>query len=258
MNLLVRIILILSLICSPALAGITFDKVDDLLTCGATDDIMEENVALTISAWIKPVSTGLNGGGRIIERLATDGNPGVVFHMINTDTLRFLVAGTTNLVRTASNSSVTLNAWNHVLVTWDGSTTAANVSIYVNGTVTTYQTTTNGVTIADNSTETVKIGDTSIANRTFDGIITEIAVWQVVLTAQEIATLALSRVKGMPLQIQPASLDAYWPLHEEEDGSSADADTFINYGTTSHTCTGDNGANNLGLSATAESVLTYP
>lgn|SRR3990167_4701507 len=257
MNLLVRIILILSLICSPAYAGITFDKVDDLLTCGTTDDIMEENVALTISAWIKPVSTGLNGGGRIIERLETDGNPGVVFHMINTNTLRFLVAGSTNLIRTASNSSVTLNAWNHVLVTWDGSTTATGVSIYVNGTVTTYQTTTNGVSLADNSAQTVKIGDTSIANRTFDGTITEVAVWQVVLTAQEISTLALSRVKRMPLQIQPASLDAYWPLDEEEDGSSADGDTFVNYGVTSHTCTGIDGTNNTGLTATAEAVLSY-
>lgn len=42
-----------------------------------------------------------------------------------------------------------------------------------------------------------------------DGRVAEAAIWNVALTASEVAALA----KGVsPLQIRPASLQAYWPL----------------------------------------------
>ena len=47
------------------------------------------------------------------------------------------------------------------------------------------------------------------------------AIWRAVLTPTEIALLAKSRVKGIPLQIQPSNLKAYWPLDEFADGATA-------------------------------------
>lgn len=48
-------------------------------------------------------------------------------------------------------------------------------------------------------------------DRFVDAEINEIAVWSTILTSREISQLALSRVKRMPYQIQPSSLELYLP-----------------------------------------------
>jgi len=93
----------------------------------------------------------------------------------------------------------------------------------------------------------------------YGGDVTEVAIWDAALTNAEIALLYNAKVKGMPLQIQPSSLWGYWPLDDEEDGSSADGDTFINRVTPGTADgTGIDGGNNTGLTAKAEELLTYP
>src|SRR3990167_2783166 len=84
---------------SSACAGVDFDLVDDYLTCGTTDDIMQENVALTISAWIYPRSDGEADAGSIVRKRTTGG---VNFRMAVTDLLTFRVNGGTILNRTSS------------------------------------------------------------------------------------------------------------------------------------------------------------
>src|SRR3989344_1864205 len=115
-----------------------------------------------------------------------EGNGGIVMGKSNgTGDLRFNFAGTnalslgkdyatTDLNRTTSNSTVTMSAWNYVVVTWDGSATATNILIYVNGAETTYQTTTNGVgAIQSDAALNFNIGNLSGLFHTFDGVIDE-------------------------------------------------------------------------------------
>ena len=40
--------------------SILFDGIDDVITCGAGDDILTENGALTISAWVRLTNGGEN------------------------------------------------------------------------------------------------------------------------------------------------------------------------------------------------------
>ena len=44
----------------------------------------------------------------------------------------------------------------------------------------------------------------------------------------------------------------------EPDGTSADGDSFLDKSSNANSCTGDDGAGNTGLTALAESVLSYP
>ncbi len=200
--------------------GAFFDKVDDIITCGSATSL-DALGPLTYSAWINAISIGENNNGVILSKANGTANF-TSFAMGPTATLRFDVDyNTTDLARIASNNSCSLNVWHHVLATWDGSTTASNSRIYVDGIETSYQTTTNGdSTRQSDAAFNQHIGNTSSVNLTFDGIITEAAIWNVVLTTLEIENLAKSRIKGIPLQIRPDALKAYWPLNEYSENSA--------------------------------------
>jgi hypothetical protein len=150
-----------------------FDAAGDLINCGTMGDtVLTENGAVTFSAWIKPNSIGIGGvSGRIIQRAS--GTLGPFLNLTATSTTSFNVDGATDLQRTASNGSITLSQWQHIALTWDGSTTATNAHIYINGSEVSYQTTTNMVTPVNNSTENLIIGNNGVASRAFDGIIDE-------------------------------------------------------------------------------------
>lgn len=256
------IILVLCLIPNLCWAGINFDKVDDVVNCGTSDTLFTENGAITISAWINPTDLGENSSGRIVDRSGSTSGPEI--QLAGTATLRFDANGTTVLVRKSSNNVITTETWQHILMTWDGSTTASNVHIYVNGTETSYQTTTNGASLTDNSGQSLLIGNDSSNARTFNGIITEVAIWNMVLSAPQIALLASSKVKRIPLQLSDPDADGvqelvgYWTMDEGVDEKSADLDTARDLSGNGNDGNPDNGANNTGLTWKAEEVLSYP
>lgn len=222
MKRLLSLILVFSLITYPVFSSVTFDNTDDILDCGTTDDILKENAALTISAWIKPASGGEGSGasfsgGRIVDRSS------LIFRVGDDATtakhIDFAVTGSTLLEHKSSANSITFSTWQHVLVTWDGSTTAANIHIYVNGTEVSYSSTSNGVSPNDNSTANTYIGNNAATTRTFDGVIDEVYIYTSVLNASDIALLANSRTKrmGFKTSVQPKR---YWAMDECTSGAT--------------------------------------
>jgi len=236
---------------SLSFGGINFDKIDDIVTLTNGIDITQ----WTISVWIYPVSTGEGTAGRIYHG-GTTSNP--KFSIFTNNALDFfcIFSGddgewTTNV------NALTLNIWQHAAMTWAG-TNATDPIFYVSGSVV-------------NSTETLiptlvresLVGGGFIGNRgttaaTWEGQIAEIAIWNVILTPTEIAQLANSKIKGMPLQIRPANLKGYWPMDDQPAGTSADGDTVRDLSGNGNNGTGNDGANNTGLAWTAESILSYP
>src|SRR3990167_8633143 len=183
------------------------------LVFDATDDVMTENGALTISVWIKPITVGVGNLGRVINR-GVFATSGVEIIMTATETVQFFVNGSTNLFRVASNNSITLNTWQHILVTWNGGTAFTGVNIYVNGVETSYSAGQNATTPIDNSTTLLRIGNVSTGTRSFDGLVSEVGIWNSVLSLNEIKQLSSSRTRYVPLQVSPSSLKRYFPLDE--------------------------------------------
>ena len=184
------------------------------LQCGTNDDVMTENGALTVSFWYYHIDAGGNSNGRFLDRKGV-GQVNMFVSGSSPFGIDFQVAGVTALDRQTGNFLI-LNKWQHICLTWDGSTTAANVKIYFNGIESpSYVTTTNGSTITDNSTGTLLIGNTGIPGiRTLGGIISDVGIWNSVLPLSAIRQLAFSRVKGMPLQISQKTLKRYFPLDD--------------------------------------------
>jgi hypothetical protein len=89
---------------------------------------------------------------------------------------------------------------------------------------------------------------------------TEIAIWQAstVFTTTEIANLASSYTKRIPTQIRLANQIFYLPTDDQEAGSAANGDTVRDLSGNANNGTGDDGANNTGLTWSEEKVLSYP
>ena len=98
---------------------------------------------------------------------------------------------TTELRRRTANNVFTLGVWQHVAVTYDGSSSSANVHIYVNGTeVSSYVLNQNGVgTKLSDAAMGVLIGNNGGQTRTFDGTIDDVRIYNRVLSATEIQSV---------------------------------------------------------------------
>lgn len=244
--------LIILLFCVNGYCAVTFDGVDDLFTCG-TADILPESGAVTISAWVYHSAAASD---TIIGKRSSS-TAGIGLSLQSTNELRYRIEGSTDMDR-ISTDTISASTWTHIAVTHDGSSTAANCELYINGTeVSAYTTTTNGVSPGDNATDTISIGSNAVAGSFFGGAISEVAVWNVELSASEISLLASSRTRRLPLNIQPSSLQAYWPIDECAEGVSCDGDTFYDYKSTNN-CTGDDGAANDNLTGLSDVTLSYP
>lgn len=107
--------------------------------------------------------------------------------------LYFQHAGSTTLSRVSGNIAIAplLGGWHHFCMTWDGSTTAANIHLYVDGTeVESYTQTTNGLTLTAGTGKWSLGGRIYDDTRNLDGKLAEAAAWSRVITTEEITNLA--------------------------------------------------------------------
>ncbi len=221
--------------------GYNFDKANTKIDAGSYTNLdnLKGGGGLSAEAWIYPKSTGEGGanGGVIIGKATGPTNTvanGWFFFVTTSNALEFTSDGsTTDLLRLTS-STLTLNTWSHVAVTWDGSTTATNCKIYINGVEAAYSTTTNGNGLTSDATPTLIIGNDSTQADTFDGYIDEAKVYNYPRSpGQEIEDMN----GGHPAPGSPiGSPVAYWKMDE-------------GYGTTANDSAALNGAGeNLTLS----------
>ncbi len=229
--------------------AVLFDGVDDTIgfgTCG--DTMFKEDAAISISAWINAVIDGEANTGVIIRR------GGEQLRMNTTHQIEFRVAGTTSLSLRTVNNAIVVNTWTHVLATWDGSLAAANAHIYINGVEASYSVITDGVALTDTSPDTVIIGNNVGATVTFNGQITDVAVWSSVLNSTAIQLLFRGKVHNMPLMISPSTLQAFWPLDDFADGVTLSGTDTIK----DRSPNGHHGSQTNSPVSKAASVLSYP
>lgn len=170
--------------------ALSFDGVDDRINAGSSSslDNLHTTGGLSISLWINPRTSGENGGGRIIDK--DESTSGTFYLAMSGNTqLQFIKDGSTDLYIKTNTSSVSLNNWQHIALTWDGSTNASGVHIYVNGTETSYYTQTNGVSLNPDASMNLLIGSNQYGNYSFDGLMDEVRIYNRALSASEISDI---------------------------------------------------------------------
>ena len=165
-----------------------FDGVDDYVRVGPNASLSDLS-ALTTSAWIKPNSTGGSGYGRIIERGTTLSN-GWSVYFDPTRGITFDIEFPTYFEVITAPVVITKKTWHNVIIVWDGSTTAANTKIYVNGVLMTHVTDHDGSgTRASDAGSGTVIGNRLDATRAFDGAIDDVRIYNRAFSATEVTEL---------------------------------------------------------------------
>lgn len=198
---------------------VEFDSTNDIINCGSNGTL--NNLPFkTISAWIYPRTMGESGLGGIATK--NNGTTAWAWRAKGGDSIE-LFGGCTGSDYTlrADSDSLVRNTWQHVLLTMDTSSIASNQHIYVNGVETGYAAVGGGSGVLnDDDAIAFCIGNRAALDRTFDGFISDVAVWDVELSLSEIKMLSQAKVKYFPLQVRPGNLKAYFPMDDRPDGQA--------------------------------------
>jgi len=183
--------------------SLDFNGTTSIVT-SAANSAVDNLSALSCAAWVNLDGSGEGNSGRLFDKIGAI-NAGWAFFCTTTNTLIFVGNhSTTQLNRFAADNSAPTGQWLHVAATWDGSTTAANAKIYVNGSEVSYKSAQNGAgTRPDDSATPLYIGNRGALDRTLDGRMAEPCVWNIALTAADIASAAkaVSHAKIRPQHI---------------------------------------------------------
>ena len=155
----------------------------------------------------------------------------------------------------AVNVGITLSANTDTHLIWQYDASAGQLEAFKNGA----SLGTAGGLFASifDSTAVLNLGSDRGSSDFHDGTATEFFIYDTILTSTEIQALANSYVKHMPLQIQPSSLQGYWPMDDQPDGTSADTDTVRDLSGNGNDGTGDDRTGGV-LTWQAENFLSYP
>jgi len=110
--------------------------------------------------------------------------------------------------------------------------------------------------IGSATTAVVNVGANQNGNESWDGYINEVAVWDIALTAGEISLLFNSKLKRMPLQIQPANLKLYLPMDDHPEGAGINTAVFRDLSGNGNDGTGVDADGDSTIES--ETVLSYP
>ncbi len=217
-----------------------FDGANTLINAGS-GTTLDDMSAVTVEAWINPktcgedIGSGNRAGFIAAKNVGNTQSAGWLFLCINAfgpvNALQFTVDGSTDMVRTTTDNALTFNSWQHVAVTWNGNiTTASAVHIYVNGKEASYATTTNGASRVTDASSTFYIGNASTSDRTIDGALDEVKVFNY---ARSPSQIAYDYNQGKPV--------AHWKMDECQgttiNDSSGNSFTGTLTNTTPGTCT---------------------
>ena len=176
---------------------------------------------LTWSCWIipdtLPKDQGVNYYGA--NSPANKFNSGFMFYFPNNSTVAAYVRATNPIAWVSkATGNLTAGTLYHLCATCYTAGNTIYIDFYVNGTL--YQVNSTGTSPRginyEDATVYFRVG--KYATTYFDGKIEDFAIWNVRLNEVEILQLYNSYKKRMPLMIQPANLQVYWPLDDYSPG----------------------------------------
>ena len=181
--------------------GSSVDTGIDIGTAATWDAIIGNDTAngsnekFTIAAWIYKVGDGENNFGRIIDF----GNSDIALYTNLLDEIRFIVkrtigATTAEVQWSSTGTDIGLNKWVHLAISYDATDADADPQFYINGspTAATLTTGTKGGTYYGIVSQDCIIGNRDNGgafDRTWDGNLADVAIWNTVLTDEDIAAV---------------------------------------------------------------------
>jgi hypothetical protein len=200
--------------------ALQFDGVDDYVEV-ADDSSLNLTDAITVEAWIKPVSV-VGTHSLFIDK---DYSSAWALNFNVGDRIKYYMVTSVNNEIVGAAGTITLNKWHHVVMTYDSSS-GAWVS-YINGVQDIDETLSGSIST---STQNLIFGRDSAGIYPFDGLIDEVRIYNRALSAEEIR---YHYNRGGPV--------AHWRFDEGEGQTAFDESVNDNDGTLGSTTASDAG-----------------
>lgn len=193
----------------------------------------ERNQAFSLFAWVKFASGHL---GVIIGKTGTSNTiaRGYDLHLNGDRTFGVNLNNDfvgNNYIGVTTTAAFPVNTWHHVGFTYDGSSTAAGIVIYVNGTTQTNNVLRDTLSATILTTATFRIGhrDVAVNPLPFAGLIHDGAIWSSTLSASDVSNIHASHCPPDLTAFGPtANLVGYWLCGEHKGDANlvSDATSF--------------------------------
>lgn len=175
--------------------ALNFDGSNDVVNVGQPS-VLNNLGPVTYSLWVKPNLSAIDVEYFLLGKASGALPAGLFFFEIynyagGERSLYFQKNGTggSSVSRQTNNNLIKPRIWQHVVVTWDGSTTSSNVHIYYNGEEATYQGGGNATALDPDPSISFTIGARADNSNSMDGAIDEVRVYNRVLPLEEIKGL---------------------------------------------------------------------
>lgn len=204
--------------------SMTFDGNTDLVEINNTAFNFDRLDPFTVSAWVKKNDIS---GGAIASKMQTSGNlTGWMFFFNASNQLTLILRRqnqTYNRLINTSVTAITIGTWNHVVCTYDGSSTEAGMNFYINGVDA--GTSPNGNTLGGGTslatTIPLQIGARNSTDVFLNGLIDEVAIWNTELSQSDVTEIYGTGVPNNLNEITNPPI-SWWRMGDEDtwDGSS--------------------------------------
>lgn len=188
------------------------------------DDLLNGITEFSISLWFKP-NSALTSNGNIFSSLNTNGGTdGWALEVESNTVLRVWAVdnfGLNDYLLAEFNHSMVSGTWYHIVVTYDGSTDASGVNVYINNVVST-RTIVND-TLGDTfggiieANDNLQFGNGNFFGGDRQGTYDEITLWEEELTSTQVTTLYNSGTPGNPRTQLPSLTLRSWLRFDEDN-----------------------------------------
>jgi hypothetical protein len=231
----------------PAWAGVQCSTDDRVIVNDAST--LRLTGSFTLAAWVNVVDFGGNGRGRILnKRVGSDGYNYPVRSSVGTGVNTFAAAINDSLsgnptIVWAPDDSVVTGTWQHVAFTYN--VTGNAVQHYINGSAVTTSAAAFSTAPLSN-TEPLNLCNNNVGDDTtaFNGAIDDVYIFTDVLTAAQVKQLASSKLRRLALHNAKV---LYLPMTNCKQASPVNGVVFPDRSWHGNNGTGDDGANNAGL-----------
>ncbi len=162
----------------------------------------------SVEVWFQPTTQVAVGSPQTVVEHGTVATRGYRIRLMNTTASTTnaqieLVIAIGSAVFTTPTRDVVINAWNHVVLTWDQATNTGRC--YVNGTqVYTFQTGTAGTAAGNDSADSLFVGNNGALITPFAGLIDEVRFYRSKLTAEDVADHYNAGLRNIPPPVPQA------------------------------------------------------
>ena len=211
--------------------SIELDGIDDYVEVADADNLSFGNGStdspFSISAWIKPTSAPF----RIVFKWGTSTQE-YYFQIAGGGKLQLKLQNGSAYIGKNANTTITLNTWHHVSITYDGSSSANGINVYLNSNNDNFNNITSGTyTAMSNTTEPFLIGRYAGGSSSL-GKIDEVAIFDVELSSTEVTNIYNS---GVPNDISSISGLVSWWRFEGTGTTATDSGSGGNDGVLDNT-----------------------